>query len=130
MINVRNVLRDRRLTQKVVRIVSTEEINQYGEAVQTQTRSMVRAVVTSPDNGEMVRYVDSTTYKKAICVTSEMVFYPDNLSGQPDIIVWHDENYVVVGVEDYRDFGYTRAICALTDLQSAASHGNFMKGSR
>ena len=111
-------------TQPIIRYVCTEVTDNYGRPHQQVTKSKVRAIVTQPNNGDLIRYVDSTTYTKAICVTSSMVFYPDNLTGQPDVILYHGEHYVVVGVEDYRDFGYTRAICALTDFQAAASDGD------
>jgi hypothetical protein len=125
MLNVRRAVRDKRLTQKVVRIVSTESVNAYGEPEQAYQRSTVRAIVTVASQGDIERYVDATLYHKAILVTSEMIFYPDNLTGQPDIIVYHNENYVVLGVDDYRDFGYTRAVCGITDFQAAASGGNY-----
>jgi len=125
MLNVRRAVRDKRLTQKIVRIVSTETVDQKGRPEQSYQRSTVRAIVTVAAQGDIERYVDATLYHKAILVTSEMIFYPDNLTGQPDIIVYHNENYVVLGVDDYRDFGYTRAVCGITDFQTAASGGNY-----
>ena len=129
MLDLSDIVQDEDFTQDIVRLVSTETINNYGEAIQSTSRSHVRAIVTTPSTGQLNRYVDATTYKKAICVTGNMVFYPDNLTGQPDIFIYHNEYYVVVGVDDYRDFGYTRAYCCMTDLQSSASNGNYIKRS-
>ena len=125
MLNVRRAVRDKRLTQKIVRIVSTETVDPKGRPEQSYQRSTVRAIVTMAAQGDIERYTDATLYHKAILVTSEMIFYPDNLTGQPDIIVYHNENYIVLGVDDYRDFGYTRAVCGITDFQAAASGGNY-----
>lgn len=126
MINVSRVVKNKKFTQMVTRIVSKETINNYGEAIQSTHTSSIPAIVTAPTNGDLVRYVDSTSYKKAICVSTSLILYPDNLTGQPDIFVWHDEHYVVTGVDDYRELGYTRAIACLTDYQSAPSNGNFI----
>ena len=119
MINVSRAVNDKRLNQPILRIVQTESFNDYGESVIKTLKTHHNAVVSVPTNAELIRWVDNTTYKKAMCFTSSLIFNPDNLQGQPDILVWKGDEYLIVSVDDYSHNGYTRAIGVLQALQVA-----------
>lgn len=117
MINVRELVTDTDFTQAITRIVRTETINSNGESVVTPASTTIQAVVTSPSMQDLLRFEDATAYKDAIKVTTASPLNPASVGHQPDLIVYHGETYIVAQSNDYQDFGYTRAICKLIDLQ-------------
>ena len=117
MINVADIVADTDFTQPVTRIVRTETINNYGESVLTSVSSTIKAVVTSPNSQELLLFPDATAYKDVIRVTTASRLNADSVGLKPDLILYHGEYYKVSVTNDYSDFGYTRALCALIDLQ-------------
>lgn len=117
MLNVASVVSDPRFTQSVTRMQRAETINQYGESVITSTSTTIAAVITSPGKTGLMRFEDAQTYQDTIKVTTTSPLNGPTATSQPDLIVWQGQNYAVTIVNDYAQFGYTRAICKLIDLQ-------------
>lgn len=117
MLNVSDIVSDPDFTQPVTRVVRTETVNNYGESVIASSQSTIQAVVTSPSVQELLRFDDATAYKDAIKVTTASRLNADSVGLQADLILYHGETYIVAVSNDYSDFGYTRAICFLIDLQ-------------
>jgi hypothetical protein len=117
MINVADIVSDPDFTQPVTRIVRIESINQYGESVIESRPTAIQAIVTSPNSQELLMFPDATAYRDIIRVTTASRLNADSVGLQPDLIVYHGENYKVTVTNDYSDYGYTRALCGLIDLQ-------------
>ena len=117
MINVADVVMDVDFVQPVTRIVRTETVNSYGESVLSSASSTIQAVVTNPSAQELLRFSDATAYRSAIRVTTGSRLNADSVGLQPDLILYHGEHYIVSVTNDYSDFGFTRAICNLIDMQ-------------
>ncbi len=113
---------DPRFLQPVTRVTRIESINSYGETTTTNSSSTIQAVVTSASKIGMMRLDDLQTYADAIIVTTQSPLNGPTVGGQPDQIIWRGQTYVVAVVNDYAGFGYTRAVCRLTDLQDQ-NHG-------
>ncbi|MBC7074664.1 MAG: hypothetical protein H5T98_01050 [Syntrophomonadaceae bacterium] len=116
MINVADAL-DPEFMQPVTRVQRAEVVNQYGETTVTSTSTTIQAVCTSPSKTGMMRFDDAQTYQDTIQVTTLSPLNGPTVGGQPDLIVYKGQTFVVAIVNDYQSFGYTRAVCKLTDLQ-------------
>jgi hypothetical protein len=121
MIDVSEVLDDTDFTQTVTRIQRNETINQYGESVLTSVTSQIVASITSPSAQDLLRFDDSTAYKDAILVITKVRLNSASFGGQPDIIQYHGNNYIVRTTNNFNDFGFVVAHCSLMDLQEAES---------
>ena len=108
---------DDELCQIVPRIVRRESINEFGEPVLTELITDIYAVITSNNHGDIIRFPDSTTYNKSIKVTTNTILNADNKTGQPDLILFENNFYEVMGVDNYMSNGYTRAICNISEYQ-------------
>jgi len=117
MIDVSDIVSDTDFTQTITRVVRSETINSFGESVITSSNLLIDAVVTSPSTQELLMFPDATAYKDMIRVTTVSRLNSDSVGKQPDLIIYHGENYKVAVTNDYSDFGYTRALCTLIDLQ-------------
>jgi hypothetical protein len=118
MLNVSRVVLNPRFLQPITQIKRTETVNQYGESVISSDEITIQAVVTMANAQDLNRFTDATVYKKAILVSTANVINPDSIQGQPDMLIYKDETYIVIGVDSYSEFGYTRAVAALADFQS------------
>lgn len=116
MLSVKRAILDRRLLEPIIRVVQTETLNEFGEPQISRFYSNEMAVVTMPKESTLLRLRDASTYQQYILVTSSLIFLPDNLTGQPDIIIWNGNEYLVTSVDDYQNRGYTRATCGLLGL--------------
>lgn len=121
MIDMSEVLDDTDFTQTVTRIQRNETINQYGESVLTSVTSQIVASITSPTKQDLLRLPDATAYSDAITVITKVNLNSATFGGQPDIIQYHGNNYLVNVTNSYNDFGFVVAICTLLDLQEAGS---------
>ena len=104
--------------QPVTRVQRAEVINTYGETTTTNTSTTIQAVVKSGAKPGMMRFEDMQTYADTITVICQSPLNGPTVGGQPDQIIWRGQTFVVAVVNDYQGFGYTRAICKLTDLQA------------
>ena len=109
-------------SQPVQRLIFSETIDSKGRPVFTTKKSIIQAVVTTPDNNDMIRYVDATTYTKAKCFTTKTILNPDTLNTDPDELIYKGDYYVIVGIDDYDENGYTRAFCTMIDFQQSRIH--------
>lgn len=110
---------DPEFMQPVVRVQRIEVINAYGETTTTSVRSTIQAVVTSGSKQGIMRFEDMQTYADTIKVITAGPLNAPTVGGQPDQILWRGQTYIVAIANDYQGFGYTRAICKLTDPQGA-----------
>jgi len=117
MIDVSDIVSDPDFTQTITQVVRSETVNDFGESIITSVSSLINAVVTSPNSQELLMFDDATAYKDVIRVTTVSRLNADSVGKQPDLIIYHGENYKVAVTNDYSDFGYTRALCTLIDLQ-------------
>ena len=123
MISMKDILQgDPDFSQKVTRLVFNEVISPMGRPIFTTQKSTIWAVVTTPNNNEMVRWVDSTTYSKAKCFTTTTILNPDTLATDPDELIYKGDYYVIVGIDDYDEFGYTRAYATMINYQQSRSN--------
>lgn len=104
--------------QTVIRVQRTEVIDSYGETTTTAAQTSIPAVVTSPAKVGMMRFEDLQTYADTIMVTTQSPLNGPTVGGQPDQIIYRGQTYVVAVVNDYGGFGFTQAVCKLTDLQA------------
>ena len=117
MIDVSDVVSDPDFTQTITRVVRSETVNDFGESIIISVSSLIDAVVTSPTTQELLMFPEATAYRDVIRVTTVSRLNADSVGKQPDLILYHGENYKVLITNDYSDFGYTRALCVLIDLQ-------------
>lgn len=117
MVNVKKVVTNKKFTQPITRNIRTETINQFGESTLVSAPSVIQAIVTSPSQQDLDRLPEGTVYIDAIIVTTATQLNTAVVDRQPDTILYHNEHYIVKVTNDYNIYGYTRAICALTDLQ-------------
>ncbi len=103
--------------QPVTRVTRAEVINAYGETTTTNTSTVIQAVVRTASKPGLMRFEDMATYADTITVITQSPLNGPTVGGQPDQILWRGQTYVVAVVNDYQGFGFTRAICKLTDLQ-------------
>lgn len=108
--------------QPITRVQRTEVIDSYGETTTTNNSTTILAVVTSPAKAGMQRFEDFESYADTIMVTTQSPLNGPTIGGQPDQIIYRGQTYVVSVVNDYAGFGFTRAICKITDLQGQ-NHG-------
>lgn len=109
---------DPEFLQPVVRVQRGEVINGYGETTTAPTSSTIQAVVTSPAKVGMQRFEDFQSYADTILVTTRSPLNGPTSGGQPDQIIYRGQTYVVAVVNDYAGFGFTQAVCKLTDPEA------------
>lgn len=102
--------------QSVQRTQRAEAVNAYGESVLTSTITTIQAIVTNPNMQDLLRFPEATAYKDAIVISTASTLTTDSVGSQPDMILWKGSNYIVAFTNDNSSYGYTRAICKLTDL--------------
>ena len=112
---------DPRFLQAVTRVQRVEVVNAYGETTTTTTSSTIQAVVTSPGKPGMQRLEDFESYADVIQVTTQSPLTGPTVGGQADQIIYKGQTYVVAVVNDYAGFGFTKALCKLTDPEGAAN---------
>ena len=105
----------KRNMQRVVRIVRPQTIDCQGNAVITEKRHCIDAVITMASAQDLQRFTDSVVYIKSIKVTTETPLNALTEKYAPDVIIYMGETFMVKGVDSYEAFGYCRAICILTD---------------
>jgi hypothetical protein len=113
---------DPRFLQAVTRVQRVEVVNAYGETTTTDTSTTIQAVVTSPAKVGMQRFEDLQSYADTILVTTQSPLNGPTVGGQPDQIIWRGQTYIVAVANDYAGFGFTRAVCKLTDPEGQ-NHG-------
>ena len=113
---------DPRFLQAVTRVQRAEVVDSYGETTTTNTTTTIQAVVTSPAKIGMQRLEDLQSYADTILVTTQSPLNGPTVGGQPDQIIYRGQTYVVAVVNDYAGFGFTRAVCKLTDPEGV-NHG-------
>jgi hypothetical protein len=117
MLSVLDSVLDSDILEPIIVIQEAEKINNYGRAELTPTYLKVEAVVTKSKEAQVTRLRDSTNYQQFITCTSAYVFRGDNFSGQNDRVIWQNNTYTVLAVDDNSNRGYTRAYCGLLELQ-------------
>lgn len=117
MLDLSEVVSDPAYTQAVTRVQRTQTVNNYGETTTATISTTIQAVVTSPGKPGLQRFDDYQTYADLIQVTTTSRLNGAAVGQQPDLIVWQGQTYVIAIVNDYAAFGFTRAVCKLTDLQ-------------
>ena len=117
MLSVKKVVLNPKFLQPVGRIIRTEAINSFGETVTNDIRSTIHAAVSSPNQQDLLRLPEGTVYVDVIRVTTATQLNTATMGHQPDRIEYHGEHYIVKLTNDYNIYGYTRALCILTDLQ-------------
>lgn len=116
-IDVTEILSDPMVAGEGFSIIRREEVvNNYGESVLTpktitkdaRGNFLVGAISPTGDNS-LIREDAYTTASKTIkVITVFRLRGPSNVGSkkyQPDIVVWHGNNYEVRVVEDYSSFG-------------------------
>lgn len=117
MISVAELMSDPDLVQTITRTQRVQTINAYGEVAVTSTSTSILAVVTSPGKTGLMRLEDAQTYQDTIRVVTSSPLNAGVVGQQPDLIVWNGQTYIVVLTNDYQAFGFTDAVCKLTDYQ-------------
>ena len=117
MLSLKHTVINPRFNQPVIRIVRSSVVNDYGEPVVVERKSTIQAVVTVPKDSDIIRWSEGSTHTKFIRITTTVKLNPENDPGNNDIIVYKNDRYQVLSVDDYSEFGYTRAICQLMDYK-------------
>lgn len=124
MISVKDIVTDKDFIQKITHYVFEEDVDDNGRTVFVTRKSVIEAVITIPQDSEMIRWVDRTSYTQARCITTKTILNPPSTLTGSDEFDINGNRYVIVGIDDYRDFGYNRAFCTkinLTDSRSTLS---------
>ena len=123
-LSLRHAVTNPRFQVPLLRVTRLEQLSQYGRSTMVETNYKFKGTVTVPSDANLVRYVDSTTYTKAICVTSTIKFNPESKKGNGDVIIYKGDRYLVLGVDDYDQYGFTRAYAGLLNYEVSAQHGD------
>ncbi len=95
-----------------------QDINNYGRAQNTQEWSAsILGVVTPTSPRNLKRLPDEQRQAKSIeVITSFPLQGPSNLNS-PDIVSWNGDNFVVIVIDDWSNFGpgWVHAICTSID---------------
>jgi hypothetical protein len=110
LINVAEIVSDTDFTQPVIRIIRNSTVNQFGEPVVVEKRKTIQCVVTNPSDAELTRFQESSSTKKMKRFTTTTKLNAGNEPGNGDIILYKRTHYLIVGVDDYEEFGYNRGI--------------------
>lgn len=117
MLDLSEIVSDPAFTQAVTRVQRVQTVNGFGETTTGTVSSTIQAVITSPGKLGMQRFADLQTYADVIQVTTTSRLNGPAVGQQPDLIIWQGQTYVVAVVNDYAAFGFSRAVCKLTDPQ-------------
>lgn len=121
MINMADVVSDKDFTQNVKLIRRVTTVNDHGETVTTERITTIKAVVTSAAlmaaANNLIRDPDSTKRAYGIRVTTTTTLNSAYEAGQPDIIIWQGNRYVVGEVDFHQAYGFCRAVAILMDTQ-------------
>lgn len=85
----------------------------------------LRGVVTPGADGEFERTEDYTLQNKWLTIKTLFFLQAESVDGtpqawQPDIVVWHGNNFIVKGILDWSTYaaGFVKAVCELFDFTS------------
>ena len=127
MIDVSPCLTDPYLMDTFQVVRRSETVDPYGEAVLTPAPAVNSfGVVYWATPADLRRLPDNQIADKAItCITRYALRSASQVGGQvyqPDLIVWHGNNFVVVHVEDYSAYGpgFIFAIATMMDITANA----------
>ena len=115
MLSLKHAVINPRFTQPIIRIIRGSSVNDYGELITVERKSTIQAVVSVPKDSDIIRWQEGSSHTKFILVTTTVKLNPENEPGNNDIIVYRNDRYQVLSVDDYSGFGYTRAVCQLMD---------------
>lgn len=121
MIDVSRVSQNSKFWQKVKRIIRRETMDEFGRNVLTAVASTIDATITVASPNDLNRFTDATTYIKGINIMTQtnVALNADNVLGQPDVIIWKNEHFQVIGTYPYSGNGFNRAIATLYDYQAS-----------
>ena len=87
---------------------------------------VVRGVVHPAGKQDLERLPEDQRQAKTIAVITRFALRGSSQQNgqnyQPDLVVWQGNNFVVVDIEDYSQYGpgFIRALCSLTDMTANA----------
>lgn len=122
MINVADIVKDTDFTQIVTHIVRKASVDNYGRNVPVLTRTKIKAVVTTPKDSDLIRLPEGTQHNKYKLFTSTTRFNPDSIPGLPDIIEYKGNHFIVLSVDDYSEYGYSRALGGMLETAVAKQY--------
>lgn len=101
-------------------------VDNAGKVIVTPTPfSNVRGVVTpNLTMKDLQRMSDAQIQSKAIAIVTRFALRGEaELTGQefqPDLVVWHGNNFLVIFVEDHSNYaaGFVRAVAVMMDIQA------------
>lgn len=116
-IDVTEVLLDPDFCETVTVKRIAQSVDVHGRASQTQTTFSMVAVVTAGSLSPMLRAEDYELSKNTITVHSKTLLRAPVAGGQPDIVVWNGNDYVVKKSYNWSHYGagFTAAECDLQD---------------
>lgn len=112
-LDVTEVLTDPLFVERgLVRIVSTETVNDHGRSAYVTTETPFVGVVTN-DGGDILRRNQNAQYVAgSITIHTRQQLNVAAEGADADIVVWRGRKYTVTDVQDYGHFG--RGFCAVT----------------
>ena len=109
-------------SERIQRIIFFEEIDNYGRPFYTKKISTIQCVVTVPQDAEIKRWVDSTSYSRVLCFTSTTSMNADTQFTDGDELRYKGNYFKIIGVDDYSSFGYNRTIAAQIELHQSKTY--------
>jgi hypothetical protein len=97
----------------------SETVNNFGESVQTVTPfTPVYGVVFPESDNNLMRKPDGEIASKAIGIVCKFALRNESAGFQPDIVVWNNNQYVVMYLLDYSQYGpgFLRATAHMMDF--------------
>jgi len=101
-----------------------QTVNGFGETcVAVEIEKGIRGVVTPASLQELTRRPEAQIARKSITVITRFALRGESQTVeetqfQPDIVVWNNDSYLVVHVEDYSDYarGFVKVTANSTDM--------------
>lgn len=121
MLNTTDIF-DEEFCEKIERIIFFEEIDNYGRPKYTKKVSTIHCVVTVPQDAEVKRWVDSTSYSRVLCFTGTTSLNADTQFTDGDELKYKGNYFKILGVDDYSSFGYNRAIAAQIEFVQSKTY--------
>ena len=119
MINLSRVVTNPHFTQVVTRIIRKVQIDNYGRNIPTEYKTKISCVITSPKDSDLIRLMEGTQYTKFKIFTSGNIINADSLPGMADIILYKGNHYLIISVDDYSEYGFSRAYGAMLETAVA-----------
>ena len=121
-LDVTEILHHAELVDSVVVRRRQETVGTTGRNIFTEATFSINGVVTMASPNDLERLEDYQRMSRTISIVCEFRLRGETNDYQPDIITWRGDNYIVVYIDSYPQFGagFIQAICTSMDKTDQA----------